>query len=461
MRKKTSFPFYLLSGTLYIGSQIRENNIITDFRNKLILRIKKNVETYNFSKSNFIISTASITNLNINDNCIDYIFIDPPFGSNLMYSELNFIWESWLRLKTEIKSEAIVNNSQGKSTGDYYNLMLNAFKECNRILKPGHWMTVEFHNSKSSIWNLIQESITKSGFIIANVSILDKKEGSFKQINSPGSVKSDLVISSYKPTIEFADSFLKYSGKNLEIEFIQQFLSNLPTSNVIERTEKMLFSKMISYYIQHGFEINYDSKEFYYMLSQHFINEDGFWFNDDQIIDYRAFKKELDIHDFKSHKSKGLYLFITDEKSAIIWLENFLLTNKTFSEIRIAYNKILLANDDEIPELIYLLEENFIKDDNSFRKPSTHEEKEKIIDKRNKILLREFESYLLMAKDSKKTIKSIRKEVINLGFEKCYIEKKFNDILLIARRLDNNLIGNNPYIKDFIEIAEIKVEGFD
>ena len=31
------------------------------------------------------------------DQSIDYIFIDPPFGTNLHYSELNFFWESWLK----------------------------------------------------------------------------------------------------------------------------------------------------------------------------------------------------------------------------------------------------------------------------------------------------------------------------------------------------------------------------
>ena len=33
----------------------------------------------------------------LKDNSVDYIFTDPPFGANIMYSELNFLPESWLR----------------------------------------------------------------------------------------------------------------------------------------------------------------------------------------------------------------------------------------------------------------------------------------------------------------------------------------------------------------------------
>lgn len=28
------------------------------------------------------------------ENSIDYIFTDPPFGSNIIYSDLSIVWES-------------------------------------------------------------------------------------------------------------------------------------------------------------------------------------------------------------------------------------------------------------------------------------------------------------------------------------------------------------------------------
>lgn len=61
-------------------------------------------------------------------NSIDYIFVDPPFGANIMYSELSSIWENWLKVKTDNKEEAIINKTQSKSLFEYQQLM-NASSE--------------------------------------------------------------------------------------------------------------------------------------------------------------------------------------------------------------------------------------------------------------------------------------------------------------------------------------------
>ncbi len=143
--------------------------------------------------------TSSQTNILLDDDSIDYVFTDPPFGANIMYSELSFLWESWLNVKTNNGSEAIINKSQNKNLGSYQDLMEKSFKEYYRVLKPGRWITVEFSNSKASVWNAIQEAIQKSGFVIANVSALDKQLGSFKAVTTTTAVKQDLVISAYKP----------------------------------------------------------------------------------------------------------------------------------------------------------------------------------------------------------------------------------------------------------------------
>ncbi|MCF6183534.1 MAG: site-specific DNA-methyltransferase, partial [Bacteroidales bacterium] len=84
-----------LSGTLYIPPLIVEQNTFEFLRYKI-----KTLKNMFKPKGNgsVLISTQSIVNVqNIKENTLDYIFTDPPFGSNIMYSELNFIWESWLK----------------------------------------------------------------------------------------------------------------------------------------------------------------------------------------------------------------------------------------------------------------------------------------------------------------------------------------------------------------------------
>ena len=78
--------------------------------------------------------------------------------------------------------------------------MTECFKEYYRVLKPGRWMTVEFHNSKNAVWNAIQEALQAAGFIFADVRTLDKKQGSFKQVTSANATKQDKIISCYKPS---------------------------------------------------------------------------------------------------------------------------------------------------------------------------------------------------------------------------------------------------------------------
>ena len=124
-----------------------------------------------------------------------------------MYSELNFLWEAWLRVFTNNQPEAVINAVQHKGLYEYQALMQGCFDEFFRVLKPGRWMTVEFHNSQNAVWNAIQEALQRAGFVIADVRILDKKQQTFKQVTTTAAVKQDLIISAYKPNGNLEERF--------------------------------------------------------------------------------------------------------------------------------------------------------------------------------------------------------------------------------------------------------------
>jgi len=442
---------------MYIASQISESNIITAYRNK----IKRIIAALNIINNRNCISTNSATSLPIPNSCVDYIFTDPPFGDNLMYSDLNFLWEAWLKITTNTNSEAIINSVQKKGLSEYNSLMLDSFKEYYRVLKPKRWITVVFHNSRSSVWNGIQEAITKAGFIIGQVSTLDKQQGSFKQVTAPGAVEKDLVISAFKPSNEFSNSFLSKAGSNLESEFIKQLLSQLQIQPCVERTEKMLYSKMLSFYIQHGYEINMDAKAFYKMLNMSFIEIDGLWFTSEQIEKYLEFKKKLKLEGIEELKSGSMFLFVTDEKSALVWLYNFISESKSFSDIHTAFTQLANIQGDAVPELRELLEHNFVFENDKYRRPQNEPEHNQISEKREKALLREFESLLIKAKTEKGKIKLVRKEALLFGFETCYKSRRYQDILTVTSKLDKAIIENSAELNDFVEAAEIMVKGME
>ena len=446
--------------SLYIPSLYAERNLLSLALGKC-KDIEKAFKSIENSSYNTCCQVASTTNIPISNNSIDYIFTDPPFGENLMYSEMNFIWESWLKVFTNNSKEAIINNSQNKNIDSYFDLMYSSFKEYYRVLKPNRWITVVFHNSKSSVWNVLQNALSRSGFIISQVSILDKQQGTKNQMITLGAVEKDLVISAFKPKSEFDIKLISSGGANFEKEFIKEFLSNQPIRPVIERIEKMLYSKMLSFYIQRGYEINMDAKSFYQMLSNNFIEQDGFWFTTEQITQYEEYMKKMKLEGIDELKSGSMFLFVTDEKSALVWLYNFLSEAINFSDIHSAFTQLANIRGDIVPDLRELLEQNFIFENNKYRRPKSEPEHSQISDKREKTLLREFEIQLIKAQTEKGKIKLVRKEALLYGFETCYKSRRYQDILTVTNKLDKAIIENSSELNDFVEAAEIMVKGME
>ena len=113
-----------------------------------------------------------------------------------------------MKVKTNNKEEAIQNKTQGKSTLDYQNLMTDSFREYYRILKSGRWMTVEFSNTSAAVWNAIQNSIQRAGFIISSVTAIDNTRGGLHAMLGPTAVKQNLIISCYKPEDGFVEKII-------------------------------------------------------------------------------------------------------------------------------------------------------------------------------------------------------------------------------------------------------------
>lgn len=173
---------------------MNEQNVFATFLRKaktIALYFKSAPET----QSPFALSVQSAARLDqIPDKSVDYIFTDPPFGQNINYSEMNFLWESWLQCFTDPTEEAIVNRSQKKGVEEYETLLAAGFRECRRVLKSGAWMTVVFHNSSEHVWTALQRAIEHAGFAIIGTQTFDKRHGTFKQFVSDNAVGYDLVL---------------------------------------------------------------------------------------------------------------------------------------------------------------------------------------------------------------------------------------------------------------------------
>ena len=114
------------------------------------------------------ISTQSATDMSaIPSNSIDYIFTDPPYADKVQYGELNFVWEAWLGFDTNWHDEEIiVNEVRGRSAADWAAMMKRAMAECFRVLKPGRWLSLCYHDTSEGTWALIQDIMAEVGFVV-------------------------------------------------------------------------------------------------------------------------------------------------------------------------------------------------------------------------------------------------------------------------------------------------------
>ena len=485
-RPGVSFPYNPLSGTMYIGSQVSESNVFTAYRNKL----KKLKTAFKDISTPSIITTESLTSpIELR---ADYIFIDPPFGANLNYSELSSLWEEWLKVKTNNQMEAIENSAQNKGANEYRQLMSNCFKQAYKILKPGRWMTVEFSNTKASVWNSIQTALNESGFIIANVSALDKQQGSFKAVTTTTAVKQDLVISAYKPNGGFENRFIEESDDDAIWDFVRTHLGYLPISKTQgtelvktpERDPRIIFDQVVAYFVRNLRDIPLSSKEFQEGLLERFAERDGMIFLPEQVAQYDKVR-------ITSAQLRQLDIFVDDESSSIEWLRQQLNDKpQTYQDIHPKFIHVLSGwKKAEVQlELSTLLEQNFIKFDGEGQVPpqihsylSTNFKELRNLTKDDQILVRKAkdrwyvpnpgreedlqklrERDLLKQFNEYKThtgkrLKLVRMEAIRCGFKKAWQDRDYTTIIHIAEKIPQNLLQEDQKLLMWYDQASTRL----
>jgi DNA methylase len=408
-----------------------------------------------------IISTSSATQLvGVPDNSVDYVFVDPPFGDNIMYSELSFLYEAWLRVFTRQESEAIMSGKQSKALPDYQALMLRAFRELFRVLKPGRWITVAFHNSKNAVWNAIQEALGNAGFVVADVRTLDKGQGTYKQMTTAGAVKQDLVISAYKPNGGLDASFALHAGTPEGAwDFVRQHLCYLPNfvqvasraEVVAERQAFLLFDRMVAFHIQRGAAVPLSAAEFYVGLKQRFPERDYMYFLPDQVAEYDRRRLQVD-------EVAQLAFFVADERSAIQWLRRQLeSSSQTYQEIQPKFLRELhQATHEQFPELLEMLHQNFLEDEERrwyVPDPNKQLDLERL---RDKALLREFESYKVA---KQKRLKTFRTEAVRAGFKAAWAARDYQTIVAVSQKLPEDVLQEDQTILMYFDNASMRVGG--
>ena len=475
-----------LSGVYYIASQHAEcspwyildgklNRLAKAFRASQPGSPSRGKKRLTASSALSLISTSSSARLDLPNDSVDHIFTDPPFGENIYYADLNFLVESWHRVTTMAEPEAIIDRFKKKGIQEYQDLMLRCFTEYCRVLKPGRWMTVVFHNSKNAVWNAIQEAMTSAGFVVADVRTLDKQQGSYRQVTSTA-VKQDLVISAYKPNGGLEARFKLAAGTEQGVwDFVQTHLKQLPVivlkddqlEVIAERQNYLLFDRMVAFHVQRGVTVPLSAAEFYAGLDRRYPHRDGMCFLSDQVAEYD--KKRATVQDVRQ-----LLLFVMDESSAIHWLQQQIGRKpQTFQELHPQFLKELggWQKHEKPLELSDLLGQNFLLYDGKGDVPSqihsylstnfkdlrklpkdAPDLRAKAKDRwyvpdpnkaadlerlRERSLIKEFEEYRTSAQ---KRLKVFRIEAVRAGFKKAWQERDYATIIAVAQKIPEDIL---------------------
>jgi hypothetical protein len=411
---------------------------------------------------NVAITTGSSTHLGLPDASIDYVFVDPPFGANIPYSDLAIPVECWHGVRTNPDEEAVTGRAARfvRTLSEYGDLMERCFAEFHRVLKPGRWMTVEFSNSSNDVWLTIQHALAKTGFVVGDTRVFDKEHLSYRQVTAKNAVKRDLVISAYKPADELAERIGPAAGTpDTAWAFVREHLHHLPVTverdpsgeqRVIrERLPDRLYDRMEAFHLTRNLAIPVTAAEFYEGLSRRFPQRDGMHFLDEQVEAYE--RQRMTIKDLKAAQ-----LFITDEESAIQWLRQFLKSRRipqAYAVIQPEFFREVqagLPDWEEPPDLKVLLQRSCLQD-NADRWYVPDPKKEADLEKlRKRERLKEFATYAA----GKGALKHFSLAAVRAGFSDAWERREFASIVTVGKRLPRDAFAQDERLLFYLDNAE-------
>ncbi len=244
-------------GVLYVSGLPVEKDLFSGLRRKLDTIADAFAVTHGHPGL-VDVRNSSCLSVDLPAGSVDYVFTDPPFGGNIPYAEVNFLNEAWLGRPTNTKEEVIVSPHQGKTVEKYQSLLSRALQEANRLLRKEGNATLVFHSASAQVWNALRNACEDAGFGITLASVLDKTQGSFKQVTAAGAVKGDPLLLLTKTR-----SCLGREKKGVWAVAKQLLREAVRIGDPAETTPHRLYSRLVGYYLSRRQNVPLDAAEFY------------------------------------------------------------------------------------------------------------------------------------------------------------------------------------------------------
>ncbi len=183
-----------------------EINVWNCFENRF-KRVLKGIDEINSTFKNYPadylqqyikLYNQSATEMPLDENSVDYVFVDPPHANRILYMEQSLMWNSWLKMSDGIEweKEIIVSEakSRNKNPENYNQLLDKSFSEIQRVLKPNKFFSMAFNCLDDDIWKDTLNLFRKHGFVLEDITPLEYSATSVVQDNRKNALKTDFVL---------------------------------------------------------------------------------------------------------------------------------------------------------------------------------------------------------------------------------------------------------------------------
>lgn len=179
-------------------------------------------KTDDYMNNHLNLINGSATAIPIEDNSIDYVFIDPPHANRILYMEQSLMWNAWLELDSNIRwdDEIIVTEAKDRKEKDadnYNSLLSGAFAEISRVLKPGKYFSLAFNCLDDDTWIDTLNLFVTHGFEIRDIVPLEYSATSVIQDNRKNALKTDFVLT-FQNTENKELSKVVFKNDEIELE---------------------------------------------------------------------------------------------------------------------------------------------------------------------------------------------------------------------------------------------------
>jgi putative DNA methylase len=154
------------------------------------------------SNRRFFLYQGDSRHVSLDDASVDYIVTDPPYYDSVQYSDLAAFFRVWLGLflpgeaRWDYNTEnSAVARGDGSEPSRYGDILGGIFRECRRVLKPGHGrLAFTFHHWRPRAWAELTIALKQAGFHLEEYYVIHSENPISVHIRTLRALKHDAVL---------------------------------------------------------------------------------------------------------------------------------------------------------------------------------------------------------------------------------------------------------------------------